>query len=47
MLFKFGKFWKTLSLILGSWVFYGIWEDGAEKEPLEDPEADAPVVKVE
>tara|TARA_R110000824_G_scaffold252961_2_gene441804 strand:+ start:1260 stop:1412 length:153 start_codon:yes stop_codon:yes gene_type:complete len=26
MLFKFGKFWKTLSLILGSWVFYGIWE---------------------
>ena len=24
MLFKFGKFWKGLSLILGSWVFYGI-----------------------
>ena len=25
MLFKFGKFWKTLSLILGSWIFYGIF----------------------
>ena len=25
MLFKFGKFWKTLFLILGSWIFYGIF----------------------
>ena len=25
MLFKFGKFWQTLSLILGSWIFYAIW----------------------
>jgi len=25
MLFKFGKFWKSLCLVLGSWVFYGIW----------------------
>ena len=25
MLFNFGKFWKTISLVLGSWVFYGIW----------------------
>jgi|TARA_R110000824_G_C15183754_1_gene674024 hypothetical protein len=25
MLFKFGKFWKTLSLILGSWIIYGIF----------------------
>jgi hypothetical protein len=25
MLFKFGKFWKTLCLVIGSWVFYGIW----------------------
>ena len=25
MLFKFGKFWKTLSLVVGSWIFYGIF----------------------
>ena len=26
MLFKFGKFWKSVSLILGSWIIYGIWD---------------------
>ena len=26
MLFKFGTFWKTIALVLGSWVFYGIWD---------------------
>tara|TARA_B100000029_G_scaffold513916_1_gene614918 strand:- start:1309 stop:1461 length:153 start_codon:yes stop_codon:yes gene_type:complete len=25
MLFKFGKFWKSLSLVVLSWIFYGIW----------------------
>jgi len=25
MLFKFGKFWKIVSLVLGTWIFYGIW----------------------
>ena len=25
MLFKFGKFWKMLSLVIGSWIFYGIF----------------------
>ena len=25
MLFKFGKFWKTISLIVGGWLFYGIF----------------------
>jgi|TARA_R100001224_G_C3941051_1_gene122300 hypothetical protein len=25
MLFKFGKFWKTLTLMIGSWIFFGIW----------------------
>ena len=25
MLFTFNKFWKTLSLITGSWIFYSIW----------------------
>jgi hypothetical protein len=25
MLFKFGKFWKTMSLLIGSWIFYGIF----------------------
>lgn len=25
MLFKFGKFWRTLSWIIGSWTFYGIF----------------------
>ena len=26
MLFKFGTFWKTTALIIGSWIFYGIWD---------------------
>jgi len=26
MLFKFGTFWKTIALIGGSWIFYGIWD---------------------
>jgi len=26
MLFKFGKFWKTLSWIIGSWIFYGTFD---------------------
>jgi len=26
MLFKFGTFWKTISLIVGSWIMYGIWD---------------------
>ena len=26
MLFKFGTFWKTIALVLGAWVFYGIWD---------------------
>jgi hypothetical protein len=25
MLFKFGKFWQTVAIVLGSWVLYGIW----------------------
>ena len=25
MLFKFGKFWKTISLLFGSWILYGIF----------------------
>jgi hypothetical protein len=25
MLFRFNKFWQTLALVIGSWVFYGIW----------------------
>jgi hypothetical protein len=25
MLFKFGKFWKATALIIGTWIFYGIW----------------------
>lgn len=25
MLFKFGKFWKLLAIVVGSWIFYGIW----------------------
>jgi hypothetical protein len=25
MLFKFEKFWKTTALIIGTWIFYGIW----------------------
>jgi len=26
MLFKFGKFWKTIVLVLGSWILFGIWD---------------------
>jgi|TARA_R100001163_G_scaffold21559_1_gene18351 hypothetical protein len=25
MLFKFGKFWKTISLLMGTWIFYGVF----------------------
>ncbi len=25
MLFKFGAFWKFLTIIVGSWIFFGIW----------------------
>ena len=25
MLFTFNKFWKTLALVVGSWVTYGLW----------------------
>jgi hypothetical protein len=25
MLFKFGEFWKTISVVVGSWIFFGIW----------------------
>ena len=26
MLFKFGTFWQTFSVVLGAWIFYGIWD---------------------
>jgi hypothetical protein len=26
MLFKFGTFWQTAAIILGSWVLFGIWD---------------------
>jgi hypothetical protein len=26
MLFKFGTFWKTIALVLGAWISYGIWD---------------------
>ena len=26
MLFKFGTFWQTIGVILGSWIIYGIWD---------------------
>jgi len=26
MLFKFGKFWKIIALVLGTWISYGIWD---------------------
>tara|TARA_R110000824_G_scaffold134998_1_gene298002 strand:- start:522 stop:662 length:141 start_codon:yes stop_codon:yes gene_type:complete len=26
MLFKFGKFWKITAMVVGAWVFYGIWD---------------------
>ena len=25
MLFSFDKFWKTIILLIGSWICYGIW----------------------
>jgi len=25
MLFKFGKFWKTITLVISSWIIYGFW----------------------
>jgi hypothetical protein len=25
MLFKFGKFWKTIVFLIGSWTIYGFW----------------------
>ena len=25
MLFKFGKFWRAFGIVLGSWIFFGIW----------------------
>tara|TARA_R100000008_G_scaffold84698_1_gene72777 strand:- start:3447 stop:3587 length:141 start_codon:yes stop_codon:yes gene_type:complete len=25
MLFKFDKFWKTLLMVISSWVFFAIW----------------------
>jgi multidrug efflux pump subunit AcrB len=26
MLFKFGTFWKAAAVVLGAWVFFGIWD---------------------
>ena len=26
MLFKFGTFWQAIAIVLGAWVFYGIWD---------------------
>ncbi len=26
MLFKFGTFWKTMAIIVTTWIFYGIWD---------------------
>tara|TARA_B100001123_G_scaffold342763_1_gene389029 strand:- start:2939 stop:3091 length:153 start_codon:yes stop_codon:yes gene_type:complete len=26
MLFKFGKFWRAVLLLLSSWIFYGIFD---------------------
>jgi len=25
MLFKFGFFWKSILIIIGSWIFYALW----------------------
>jgi len=25
MLFKFGAFWRTIGVVIGSWIFFGIW----------------------
>jgi hypothetical protein len=26
MLFKFGKFWKSISFIIGAWIIYGLFD---------------------
>ena len=26
MLFRFGRFWQTVAIILGTWISYGIWD---------------------
>ena len=26
MLFKYETFWQTIAIVVGSWVFYGIWD---------------------
>jgi len=26
MLFKFGTFWQTIGIIIGSWIMYGIFD---------------------
>jgi hypothetical protein len=26
MLFKFETFWKTTAIVVGSWIFFGIWD---------------------
>jgi hypothetical protein len=26
MLFRFGIFWQTFAIVVGSWIFYGIWD---------------------
>jgi hypothetical protein len=26
MLFKFETFWQTGAIVLGSWIFFGIWD---------------------
>jgi len=26
MLFKFETFWQTVAIVLGSWIFFGIWD---------------------
>jgi len=26
MLFKFGAFWKTITIVLAAWISYGIWD---------------------
>jgi hypothetical protein len=26
MLFRFGKFWQTISLVVGSWIIYGFFD---------------------
>ena len=26
MLFKFENFWKTVTIVVGSWILFGIWD---------------------